>query len=69
VEKIGCRRELPDNVKSNLGRNGMVSLPRNTEKSKLIIIKATGDTKYVYKEEGKMRLALDLTCVGKYLPD
>jgi hypothetical protein len=35
------RVELPDNVKPNLGCDAVVSLPRDTEKSKLSIIKTT----------------------------
>lgn len=45
--------ELPDNVKPNLGRDTVVSLPRDTEKSKLSIIKATVDTKKDSKEKEK----------------
>ena len=39
--------ELPDNVKANLGRDAVISLPRDTEKSKLSIIKTTVYGKYV----------------------
>jgi hypothetical protein len=49
--------ELPDNVKPDLGRNRMVRLPWNTEKSKLSIIEATECTKGIAKKKGKMRLA------------
>jgi hypothetical protein len=42
--------ELPDNVKPNLGRDTVIRLPWNTEKSKLSIIKATVCTKCVAKE-------------------
>lgn len=42
--------ELPDNVKPNLGRDTVVSLPRDTEKSKLSIIKATVGTKSIAKK-------------------
>lgn len=45
--------ELPDNVKPNLGRDTMVSLPRDTEKSKLSIIKATVGTKSIAKKREK----------------
>jgi len=43
--------DLPDNVKPNLGRDAVVSLPRDTEKSKLSIIKTTVYLKYVYKRK------------------
>jgi hypothetical protein len=45
------RVELPDNVKPNLGCDGVVSLPRDTEKSKLSIIKTTVYLKYVNKRK------------------
>jgi hypothetical protein len=45
------RVELPDNVKPDLGCDGVVSLPRDTEKSKLSIIKTTVYLKYIYKRK------------------
>ena len=43
--------DLPDNVKPNLGCDAMVSLPRDTEKSKLSIIKTTVHLKYIDKRK------------------
>jgi hypothetical protein len=43
--------ELPNNVKANLGCDAMVSLPRDTEKSKLSIIKTTVYLKYINKRK------------------
>jgi hypothetical protein len=37
----GMLAKLPDNVKPDLGSDGMVGCPWDTEKSKLSIIKAT----------------------------
>jgi hypothetical protein len=43
--------ELPDNVKPDLGCDAVISLPRDTEKSKLSIIKTTVYLKYIYKRK------------------
>ena len=47
VDRKMVTSELPNNVKPDLGRDAVISLPRDTEKSKLSIIKTTVYTKYV----------------------
>jgi hypothetical protein len=51
VDRKVIKSELPDNVKPNLGCDAVISLPRDTEKSKLSIIKTTVYLKYVKKRE------------------